>query len=71
MWNYAWLLIVVAWIVWEAWALARSSDEKQPFTYWVRKALGLKRGPSSLGWWVTLLFIGWLGFHFLVQGVDL
>lgn len=69
MWNYGWLVIVAAWVVWEAWALRSSVDEKHPFTFWVRKALGLRRGPFSLGWWATLAFVGWVAVHFLVEGV--
>ncbi len=65
MWQ-VWLAVVVAFVAYEAYALTSSKDRHHPFTYWVRRVLGLGKR-FSLGWLAAAAFIGWLAFHFLVQ----
>jgi len=66
-----WLVIVVAWLVFEIVSLRRDDDSHHPFTYWVRNLFNLKRGPFSLGWWAVGALLLWLAWHFLIEGVFL
>lgn len=66
-----WLVICAAWLGFEAFSLYRQDDEVKPFTYWVREALALRRGPFSLGWWLGAGLIAWVAWHFLVEDVFL
>lgn len=58
-----WVLIVLQFIAWEAWGLANNADDKQPFTYFVRKIVGTWTSPV---WYLALGFLVWLIVHFLL-----
>jgi hypothetical protein len=58
-----WVVIVLEFIVWEAWALTNVTDDKQPFTWYVRRIVGTWTSPV---WWLALGFILWMGVHFLL-----
>ena len=64
MWHI-WLAIVVAFVGYEFYALRTREDKTEPFTYWVRKTLGLNH--HGVGWFLAAGFLGWLSFHFLIQ----
>lgn len=61
--TLGWVLIILAFVVWEAIGLANKADELQPFTFFARHILGDWTNPI---WWLGLGFILWLGVHFLV-----
>jgi hypothetical protein len=63
-----WLVLVVAFVGYEAYSLLRQYDAHYPFTHWVRRAFDLRRGVRSLGWWAVGGFVAWLGWHLLVAG---
>ena len=68
-WNILWIIFPLTFVILETWGLMRTSDEKQPLTYWLREVLDLRKGWKSPGWWLVAGFIGWFGYHLLIQGV--
>lgn len=57
-----WASIVGAFFVYEMFALARSTDPWQPFTYYVRRLIR-----SRPLWVLALAFWVWVGFHFFID----
>lgn len=62
-WNIIiWGVIVVQFVAYEAFALLNSTDEHQPFTFYVRHIVGRWTSPV---WFLALGFLAWLIVHFL------
>lgn len=65
--GLVWLVWVLVFVGVEAITLWRRDDAWEPFTDHLRRVLNLKAGWRSLGWWFAAGFIGWLGYHFLIE----
>ncbi len=62
-WNIIiWAIIVVQFVAYEAFALLNSTDEHQPFTFYVRHIVGKWTSPV---WFLAAGFLLWLIVHFL------
>lgn len=62
-WNIIiWAVITLQFMAYEAFALLNSTDEHQPFTFYVRHIVGKWTSPV---WFLALGFLTWLIVHFL------
>ena len=62
-WNIIiWVIIVLQFVAYEAFALLNSTDEHQPFTFYVRHIVGKWTSPV---WFLAAGFLLWLIVHFL------
>lgn len=60
--TIGWVVIVVLFAAWEFIGLSNNQDERQPFTFFVRKIVGTWTSPL---WFLALGFLLWLIVHFL------
>lgn len=65
--NWAWLVLLLAFLGLEGLALLNRKDRLEPATYWLRKVLMLHDRWAPLYWLAVGLWL-WLGVHFLIDG---
>jgi hypothetical protein len=59
-----WAIFTVGFFaVWEYIGLVNREDDKQPLTYFIRKAVGTPNNPL---WWIVGAIFIWCVYHFLV-----
>lgn len=57
-----WLVILLQFIAYETFALVNTTDNHEPFTFYVRKIVGTWTSPV---WYLGAGFLVWLIVHFL------